>query len=81
MWIMNMPIDNTPQTHWLEMPDFQQTKKLPYAQIILRVENSEQLAELSRRLEQPLTKKTKSAWFPFKSHWGFEKKVWVSNES
>jgi hypothetical protein len=78
---MKPPTDNTPQTHWFGMPDFQQTKQRPYAQIILRVENAEQLSELSRRLEQPLTPKTKSAWFPFKSHWGAEKKVWVSDES
>jgi hypothetical protein len=73
--------DQTPQKHWLGMPDFQQKKLRPYAQIIVRVENAEQLAELSRRLEQPFTPKTKSAWFPFKSHWGAEKKVWVSDES
>ena len=69
------------QDHWLGMPEFEQTKKLPYAQIIVRVDNAEQLKELALRLGQPLTKKTKSAWFPFKSHWGAEKKVWVSDES
>jgi hypothetical protein len=79
--MLSMNLDNKPQAHWLGMPEFQQTKQLPYAQIILRVENAEQLAELSRRLEQPLTPKTKSAWFPFKSHWGAEKKVWVFDES
>lgn len=68
------------QEHWLGMPDFQQTQQTPYAKIIVRVENAEQLEELSRRLEQPLTPKTKSAWFPFKSHWGAEKKVWLSDE-
>jgi hypothetical protein len=47
------------------MPEFEQTKQLPYAKIIVR-------------LEQPFTAKTKSAWFPFRSHWGAEKKVWVS---
>jgi hypothetical protein len=72
---------DSPQLHWLEMPDFQQTSQKPYAKIIVRVQTAEQLLELSRRLEQPLTQKTKSVWFPCKSHWGAEKKVWVSNES
>jgi len=74
-----MSTDNeySPQQHWLGMPDFVQTKQKPYAQIVVRVENSEQLEELSKRLDQPLTQKTKSAWFPFKSHWGAEKKFWV----
>ena len=62
------------------MPDFKQQRQEPYAKIILRVENQEDLEELSRRLEQPLTKKTKSAWFPFKSHWGASKKLWISDE-
>ena len=66
---------------WSGMPEFEQEKIRPFAQIILRVRSQEDLDELSRRLEQPLTPKTKSAWFPFKSHWGLEKKVWTTNES
>tara|TARA_R110002124_G_C8861085_1_gene507011 strand:+ start:33 stop:1208 length:1176 start_codon:yes stop_codon:yes gene_type:complete len=30
--------------------------------------------------DQKITDKTKSIWFPFKSHWGLEKKAWVSTE-
>jgi len=75
---MNMENEYSPQSHWLGMPDFVQTKQKPYAQIIIRVDNAEQLAELSKRLDQPFTAKTKSAWFPFKSHWGAEKKTWVT---
>jgi hypothetical protein len=70
----------TPQSHWLGMPEFTQTKQKAFAQIIVRVENAEDLAELGKRLEQKFTPKTKSAWFPFKSHWGAEKKVWISDE-
>lgn len=70
-----------PQAHWLGMPEFTQTKKEPFAKIIIRVDSAEDLAELSKRLEQPLTRKTKSAWFPFRSHWGLEKKIWKSDES
>lgn len=70
---------NDPEEHWFDMPDFKQNKIEPYAKIVLRVENAEDLAELSKRLDQPLTQKTKSAWFPFKSHWGLEKKVWKSD--
>jgi uncharacterized protein YukJ len=67
------------QDHWLGMPDFDQKKLRPYAQIIIRVDNEDDLNELSKRLGQKLTKKTKSAWFPFRSHWGLEKKVWVTD--
>jgi len=66
--------------HWVGMPDFQQGKIEPYAKIIVRVESREALEELSKRLEQPLTSKTKSAWFPYKSHWGMENNVWISDK-
>jgi hypothetical protein len=66
---------------WLGMPEFIQKKQTAHAQIIIRVENQNDLDELGRLLGQKFTQKTKSAWFPFRSHWGAEKKVWVTNES
>ncbi len=67
---------------WLDMPEFVQDKKEPYAKIIIRVENKEDLDELAKRISQPLTKKTKSAWFPFRSHFReFKQPQWRSNES
>lgn len=68
------------QELWVDMPEFIQEKQEPFAKIIIRVNSAEDLVELSRRLEQPLTSKTKSIWFPFQSHWGLDKKIWV-NES
>ena len=65
---------------WQGMPEFSQQKKEPFAKIIIRVENMEDLNELSRLLGQKLTPKTKSIWFPFKSHWGLEKKRWKSEQ-
>jgi hypothetical protein len=49
---------------WVGMPEFVQEKQEPYAKIILRVRNKEDLELLSKLLEQPFTSKTKSAWFP-----------------
>jgi len=61
---------------WFDMPEFIQVKKEEYAKIIIRVESEEDLKILSNLLDQKLNKKTKSIWYPFKSHWGAEKKVW-----
>jgi hypothetical protein len=66
---------------WLGMPEFSQNKIRPYAQIVIRVDNEADLEELGKRLEQKFTPKTKSAWFPFKSHWGAEKKIWISKQT
>lgn len=49
---------------WVGMPEFVQEKQEPYAKIILRIKNKEDLELLSKLLNQPFTQKTKSAWFP-----------------
>ena len=67
---------------WLDMPEFIQNKKEPFAKIIIRVESQQDLDELAERISQPLTPKTKSAWFPFKSHFRECKQPeWSSDES
>lgn len=65
---------------WQDMPEFIQNKKESYSKIIFRFENEEDLQAFAKLIGQKLTNKTKSAWFPFKSHWGGEKKIW-SDES
>ena len=63
---------------WINMPEFVQEKQEPYAKIIVRVDSEQDLVKLSELLGQKLTPKTKSIWFPFRSHWGGEhgKYVW-----
>jgi hypothetical protein len=51
-------------SEWVGMPEFVQEKQDGYAKIIVRVRNQEDLDALSKALNQPLTPKTKSAWFP-----------------
>ena len=53
------------QKEWQDMPEFVQgeTEK-PYAQIIFRFANENDLKEFSKIIGQKLTNKTKSAWHP-----------------
>ena len=67
-------------SEWVGMPEFVQEKQEPYAKIIIRVETEEELAELARRLEQPLNKKTKSIWFPKLIRGVNSSKRWVDEE-
>jgi hypothetical protein len=53
---------------WDGMPEFVQEKKEPYAKIIFRFENEEDLQEFAAIIGQKLTSKTKSSWHPFKPH-------------
>lgn len=67
---------------WKDMPEFIQEKKEPYAKIIFRFENEDDLQEFAKLIGQKLTKKTKSSWHPFKPHRGRTKKrIWVDDES
>lgn len=67
--------------HWVGMPEFVQHKKEAFATIIVRVESQYDLDALAAALGQKLTRKTKSAWYPFKSHWRNEVQPVWTNES
>ncbi len=62
---------------WVDMPEFVQEKQEPYSKIIIRFDTEEDLQKFSKLIGQKLTSKTKSIWFPFKSHWGSEIKRWT----
>ena len=58
------------EEYWQGMPEFVQEKQDVYACINCRFECDEDLKEFAKLIGQKLTRKTKSAWYPFKSHWG-----------
>ena len=68
------------KSEWKDMPEFVQDKKSEYAKIIIRFDSEEDLQAFATLIGQKLTKKTKSIWHPFKSHWGGIKKVWTNEK-
>jgi len=68
--------ESTWEKEWKNMPEFIQNKQEPYAAIIIRFNDKESLDEFSKLIGQKFTKKSKSAWFPFKSHWGNNKNIY-----
>ena len=58
------------EDEWQGMPEFIQESQEPFACINFRFETVNDLQEFSKLIGQKLTRKTKSAWYPFKSHWG-----------
>ena len=71
---MNDLFDQYPE--WVGMPEFVQEKKEPFKELIVRFETEQDYQDFQKVIEQRLTFKTKSIWFPFKSHWGLERKVY-----
>jgi len=49
---------------WKDMPEFVQEKQEPYAQMIIRFRNQQDLNEFSEMIGQKLTVRTKSLWHP-----------------
>ena len=62
------------EKHWVNMPEFIQEKQKEFAKIIFRFENEKDLNEFSSIIGQKLTPKTKSSWYPYKSHWERDRK-------
>ena len=62
---------------WEGMPEFVQEKKEPFSKIVIRFETEKDLNEFADLINQKLTDKTKSIWYPYKSHWGNGRKEWV----
>jgi len=65
------------EKEWVGMPEFIQEKKEPYAKITFRFESEEDLIEFSELIGQKLTSKTKSAWYPYRSHFRKTIKEWT----
>lgn len=68
---MELKLFDTPQDQqewekeWVGMPEFIQSKtKEPYAKITIRFDCKEDLDMFSKLINQKLTKKTKSTWYP-----------------
>lgn len=70
------------ESEWKDMPEFIQTKQQEYAKIIVRFNSEQDLVEFSKLINQKITRKTKSIWYPFKSHWGQGSGAkWVSEQT
>jgi len=54
------------QDEWEGMPEFNQDNKMPIRQIIISFDNKEDINKFSKLLNQNITDKTKSLWYPKK---------------
>jgi hypothetical protein len=63
-WVEKETTEDVATEEWKQMPEFIQNKQEAYAKIIVRLNSEEDLEDLSKRLGQNLTRKTKSIWHP-----------------
>lgn len=50
--------------HWINMPEYSQEKNTPYKSLIVHFRNAEDYTEFQKKLDQIMTIKTKSIWYP-----------------
>jgi hypothetical protein len=50
--------------HWVGMPDFDQDDNPPYKKLYLNFRNEEDYQAFAKLIDQNLTEKTKSIWYP-----------------
>lgn len=63
---------------WKDMPEFvSENTEECFTKIVVRFRSEEDLQKFADLIKQRLTSKTKSIWFPFKSHWNQSIMRWV----
>ena len=56
--------DHNWEEHYVGMPEFVQKDNPPYMKIFLNFRNEEDYKEFAKMVDQNLTEKTKSIWYP-----------------
>lgn len=56
--------DHDWEEHWKGMPEFVQEDNPPYKKIIINFRNEDDYKSFAKLIEQNLTEKTKSIWYP-----------------
>lgn len=50
--------------HWVGMPEFEQLDLAPYKSVIVHFANSRDMADFARLVEQRISVRTQSIWYP-----------------
>lgn len=64
LFILSGQEDERTPYDWDNMPEFVQDEKEAYAVIKVRIRNEEDLQEFIKLMDQNITPKTKSIWYP-----------------
>ena len=65
---------------WINMPEFHQEDIGPHRQLVVSFKNEEDVQAFAKLIDQNITFKTKSLWFPFDEHVKQFDKVYVDKK-
>lgn len=52
------------EKHWVDMPEFEQENNEAFRKVVVRFRNEKDYQEFAKLVDQKLTVKTKSIWYP-----------------
>ena len=52
------------EKEWFDMPEFIQEEQAPYDYIIVKIDSQKNLEKFAKLMEQDISQKTKSIWYP-----------------
>ncbi len=73
--------DDSPQSEWKNMPQFNQPDNGAYRQIIVSFDDQEGVDQFAKLLDVNLTSKTKSMWYPPRDKNNVADLFWFSKDS
>lgn len=65
------------EKHWQNMPDYNQPNNSAYRQLIINFEDENAVKAFAELVNQTLTKKTKSIWFPKREQNNVNDLFWI----
>ena len=68
------------EKEWKGMPEFVQKKQKPFQEIVIRFSNKDDLHEFSKLIDQKITTKTKSIWYPELERGEYSDLIYVDEE-
>lgn len=66
--------------HWVGMPEFENEAKKAHKSLTIHFRNEEDYQEFSQLVEQPLTRKSKSIWYPALSNYKNSLLRWIEDD-
>lgn len=76
-----LPTTDDSKEHWKGMPEFVQETKKPFKKINVCFQTKEDFEEFRKLMDQPMTEKTKTIWFPLFDREKNSLFSWVENDS
>lgn len=79
--LFEKPVEEEWKREWKDMPEFKQDELTPFKQLIVNFNNEKDFDEFSKLINQKLTLRTKSIYFPEKEKVKLKEYLYIEDET